>query len=73
MGPLWRSIALKRSQAALKTADFLGFQPRLTLTSYEARDYRRKTSATSGVARRICSMPVSTRFVSASDDPAGMM
>ncbi|MDX3909068.1 MAG: tetratricopeptide repeat protein [Sphingobium sp.] len=41
VGPLWRSIALKRSQAALKTAEFLGFQPRLTLTSYEARDYRR--------------------------------
>lgn len=40
VGPLWRSIALKRSQAALKTADFLGFQPRLTLSSYEARDYR---------------------------------
>lgn len=41
VGPLWRSIAMKRSQAALKTADFLSFQPRLTLSTYESRDYRR--------------------------------
>ncbi|AUW57645.1 hypothetical protein C1T17_05540 [Sphingobium sp. SCG-1] len=41
VGPLWRSIALKRSGAALKTADFLSFQPRLTLSSFEPRDYRR--------------------------------
>ena len=34
---------------------------------------RRDVLSTSGVALRIRSTPVSTWFVSASDDPAGMM
>ncbi|MGK2911116.1 MAG: tetratricopeptide repeat protein [Sphingobium sp.] len=41
VGPLWRSIAFRRSAAALQTAEFLGFQPKLTLSSYEANDYKR--------------------------------
>jgi len=43
------------------------------IASPSCRPVRRDVLSTSGVDRRICSTPVITRFVSSSDEPAGMM
>ncbi|MES2271338.1 MAG: tetratricopeptide repeat protein [Pseudomonadota bacterium] len=64
VGPLWRSIAMKRSQAALKTAEFLSFQPKLTLSTYESRDYRRVAER---LMRREASSGNTTSMVSLGD------
>ncbi len=45
----------------------------VTVARPSCRPVRRDVLSTSGIVRRICSTEVMTRFVSASDDPAGMM